>query len=59
MIYITGDIGSLATSNQWRTSSTHPLADWHPFYSTMNGYGFWGENHSWIMPVYDDEMFPF
>jgi hypothetical protein len=40
MIYLTGDIHSLAFSNQWKMSSTHPFADWYVFYSTMDGYGF-------------------
>lgn len=63
MIYLTGDIISLSDSNRWGMSSTHPMADWYVFYSTMDGYGFWCDSIStferWNIPVYDDEMFPF
>ena len=63
MIYLTGDIISLSYSNRWGISSTDPMADWCPFYCTMDGYGFWCDSvstfDSWDIPMYDDEMFSF
>jgi hypothetical protein len=63
MVFITGNIQALTDAIRWGMNSTDIMADWDVFYSTMDGYGFWGRGiscYEWpIVAVCDDEPLPF
>lgn len=63
MVFITADIHAMSDAIRWGMSSTNIMADWDVFYSTMDGYGFWGCGIScYVWPsvgVCDEELLPF